>query len=48
MYPGILVGGLTFAFAAGPLGSLPLAILYHWIGNFLSPLIFPIPAAPGA
>jgi membrane protease YdiL (CAAX protease family) len=35
MYPGILVGGLFFAFAAGPLGSLPLAMVYHWVGNFL-------------
>lgn len=35
LYPGILIGGLSFAFAAGPLGSLPLAMVYHWIGNFL-------------
>jgi hypothetical protein len=31
----LLVGGLFFAFAAGPLGSLPLAMVYHWVGNFL-------------
>ncbi len=47
MYPGILVGGLVFAFAAGPLGSLPLAMLYHWVGNFLFNLIFLVLAALG-
>lgn len=35
LYPGILIGGLGFAFAAGPLGSLPLAMVFHWLGNFL-------------
>ena len=29
LFPGILVGGLSFAFAAGPLASLPLAMVYH-------------------
>jgi membrane protease YdiL (CAAX protease family) len=48
LYPGILVGGLSFAFAAGPLGSLPLAMVYHWIGNFLFQIIFMIQAAMGA
>lgn len=47
MYPGILIGGLTFAFAAGPLGSLPLAIVYHWIGNFLFQTAFLMMAALG-
>jgi len=47
LYPGILVGGLSFAFAAGPLGSLPLAMLFHWVGNFLFQLIFLIQAAMG-
>lgn len=47
LYPGILVGGLSFAFAAGPLGSLPLAMAYHWIGNFLFNMIFLIQAALG-
>ena len=32
LYPGILVGGLAFAFAMGPLGSLPLAMIYHYVG----------------
>lgn len=40
MYPGILIGGLAFAFAAGPLGSLPLAMIYHWAGNFLINIVF--------
>jgi membrane protease YdiL (CAAX protease family) len=48
MYPGILVGGLSFAFAAGPLGSLPLAMAYHWIGNFLIQMVFLTLAATGA
>lgn len=47
LYPGILVGGLTFAFAAGPLGSLPLAMAYHWIGNFLFQMVFLVMAALG-
>jgi len=40
LYPAILVGGLTFAFVAGPLGSLPLAMAFHWIGNFLIQMVF--------
>lgn len=47
MFPGILVGGLSFAFAAGPLGSLPLAMVYHWIGNFLFQMIFLFQSAIG-
>ena len=47
LYPGILVGGLAFAFAAGPLGSLPLAMLYHWVGNFLLQLVFLLLAVLG-
>jgi membrane protease YdiL (CAAX protease family) len=47
LFPGILVGGLAFAFAAGPLGSLPLAMVYHWVGNFLFNMIFLIMAALG-
>jgi membrane protease YdiL (CAAX protease family) len=35
LYPGILAGSLCYAFAAGPLGSLPLAMIYHWLGNYL-------------
>ena len=47
LYPGILVGGLSFAFTAGPLGSLPLAMVFHWVGNFLFNMIFLIMAAMG-
>jgi membrane protease YdiL (CAAX protease family) len=47
LYPGILVGGLSFAFAAGPLGSLPLAMLFHWIGNYLIQMVFLLQAVLG-
>jgi membrane protease YdiL (CAAX protease family) len=47
LYPAILVGGLGFAFVFGPLGSLPLAMLFHWIGNFLIVSIFLVMAALG-
>ena len=39
LYPGILVGGLCFAFATGPLGSLPLVMIYDWVGNFLFQIV---------
>jgi membrane protease YdiL (CAAX protease family) len=47
LWPGLLVGGLSFAFAAGPLGSLPLAMLYHWAGNFLLQMGFLLVSALG-
>ena len=47
LYPGILIGGLSFAFAFGPLGSLPLAMLFHWVGNFLFQMVFLVMAALG-
>lgn len=47
LYPGILVGGLGFAFTFGPLGSLPLAMIFHWIGNFLFQMVFLVMAAFG-
>lgn len=47
IYPGILVGGLAFAFAAGPLGSLPLAMIYHYVGAELISTIFLIMATLG-
>ncbi len=47
LFPGILVGGLSFAFAAGPLGSLPLAMTYHWVGKFLFQVVFLVMAALG-
>jgi membrane protease YdiL (CAAX protease family) len=48
LYPGILVAGLAIGFAFGPLGSLPLAMVFHWIGNFLLAMIMLIMAALGA
>jgi membrane protease YdiL (CAAX protease family) len=47
LYHDILVSGLAFAFAAGPLGSLPLAMSFHWIGNFLFSMVFLVLAALG-
>jgi membrane protease YdiL (CAAX protease family) len=47
LYPGILVGGLGFVFAAGPLGSLPLAMLFHWVGNFFFQMVFLVLASLG-
>lgn len=47
LYPGILVGGLCFAFAAGPLNSLPLAMVYHWVGNYMFQMVFLIQGAFG-
>lgn len=47
LFPGILVGGLGFAFAFGPLGSLPLAMVFHWVGNFLFSMVFLVMAAMG-
>jgi membrane protease YdiL (CAAX protease family) len=47
LFPGILVGGLCYGFAAGILGSLPLAMVYHWAGNFLFQMIFLVQAALG-
>ncbi len=47
LFPGILIGGLSFAFAFGPLGSLPLAMVFHWVGNYLFQLIFLIMAVMG-
>lgn len=47
LYPAILIGGLTFSFAAGPLGSLPIAMIYHWIGNFMFQMVFLVKALLG-
>jgi membrane protease YdiL (CAAX protease family) len=47
LFPGILVAGLGFAFTFGPLGSLPLAMIFHWIGNFLFQMVFLVMAALG-
>jgi len=42
-----LVGGLGFAFTFGLLGSLPLAMIFHWIGNFLFQMVFLVMAVFG-
>ncbi len=47
LYPEILAGALAFAFAAGPMGSLPVAMVYHWVGNFLIQMVFIVKAAAG-
>jgi membrane protease YdiL (CAAX protease family) len=47
LYPGILIGGLGYAFAAGPLGSLPLAMVFHWAGNSLFQTVFLVMALLG-
>lgn len=48
LYPGILAGGLSFAFAATPLGSLLLAMVYHWVGNYQVQMVFLFLAVIGA
>lgn len=47
LFPGIIAGGLALAFAAGPLGSLPLAIVMHWLGNYLFQTVFLVRAVVG-
>jgi membrane protease YdiL (CAAX protease family) len=47
LYPGILAGGLCFAFAAGPLASLPLAMVYHWVGNYAFQIVMLFRAVVG-
>jgi hypothetical protein len=47
MSPGLLIASLSFTFAAGPLGSLPLAMVCHWVGNFLINMVFLARAAAG-
>lgn len=39
LLPSAFVGGLGFAFCASVLGSLPLAMLVHWLGNFFIALL---------
>lgn len=38
--PMLIPAGLGFAFFFGPLGSLPLAIISHWIGNMEPVMLF--------
>jgi CAAX protease family protein len=39
--------GLAFALLGGPVGSVPLAMLLHWVGNWLLGLIAGIPLVFG-
>jgi len=47
LYPAIVPSGLGLAFVAGPLGRLPLAMVFHWLGNNLLSFIQFIPAIFG-
>lgn len=47
LFPSILAGSLGFAFFAGPLGSLPLAMFFHWFVNFFFALLSMIPVVFG-
>ena len=47
LFPGLLAGSLGLAFFAGPLGSLPLAMLFHWFANYFFALLSMIPAVFG-
>jgi membrane protease YdiL (CAAX protease family) len=31
--PYLIPAGIAFGFIYGPMGSLPLAVLFHWLGN---------------
>jgi membrane protease YdiL (CAAX protease family) len=43
LYIGILGGSLAFAFIGGPIGSVYLSIIFHWLGNNLMFLITLLP-----
>ena len=47
LYFGILPGALAFAFLGGPLGSVYLSMIAHWLGNNLMGLIATIPVVFG-
>lgn len=47
VYPTTLGASLFWAFAFGPMGSLPLAMAYHWFGNFFLSLIMLVLAVLG-
>lgn len=46
-FPGIWTSGPALAYVFGPLGSLPLAMIFHWLANDLFPLMGTIPAVFG-
>jgi membrane protease YdiL (CAAX protease family) len=47
LFPSLLPGSLGFAFVAGPLGSLPLTMLFHWFNSFFFALLSMIPVVFG-
>jgi len=47
-FPAIWTAGPALAYVFGPLGSLPLAIIFHWMANDLLNLIGTIPVVFGA
>jgi membrane protease YdiL (CAAX protease family) len=47
IYIGILGGSLAFAFIGGPLGSVYLSMIAHWLGNNLMLLIVTLPVFLG-
>ena len=46
-YIGILPGSLAFAFLGGPIGSVTLSMIFHYIANYLMLLIFSLPVFLG-
>ena len=47
LYFGILPGALAMAFLAGPIGSVYLSMIFHWLGNNLMALIALTPVVFG-
>ena len=47
LYIGILPGALAYAFLGGPIGSVYLSMIFHWLANNLMPLIAMVPVIFG-
>ena len=47
VYFGILPGALAMAFLAGPIGSVPLSMIFHYLGNNLMAIIAMVPVIFG-
>jgi membrane protease YdiL (CAAX protease family) len=47
IYIGILPGALAMAFLGGPIGSVYLSMIFHWLANNLMPLIAMVPVIFG-
>ncbi len=43
LFPGMVLTSVGYAFAAGPMGSLPLAMLFHWLDNYLLAVLAMMP-----